>query len=157
MLLITGANGKLGRLIVEEVLRRAPDAPLAVSVRDASAAADLTERGVDVRQADYHGLDSIRAAFTGADRLLLMPTPATDREARVAEMTPVVHSAAEVGVKHVVYPGAADVEGLDFPAPELPHAVVRGDRAQRDARHAPPQQHLRRGRRRRGRRRDRCG
>ena len=26
MLLITGANGKLGRLIVEEVLRRAPEA-----------------------------------------------------------------------------------------------------------------------------------
>jgi uncharacterized protein YbjT (DUF2867 family) len=25
MLLITGANGKLGRLIVEEVLRRAPE------------------------------------------------------------------------------------------------------------------------------------
>jgi len=44
MLLITGANGKLGRLIVDEVLRRAPDAPLAVSVRDASAASDLAER-----------------------------------------------------------------------------------------------------------------
>jgi uncharacterized protein YbjT (DUF2867 family) len=27
MLLITGANGRLGRLVVEEVLRRAPDAP----------------------------------------------------------------------------------------------------------------------------------
>ena len=103
MLLITGANGKLGRLIVEEVLRRAPDAPLAVSVRAASAAADLAERGVDVRQADYHDLDSIRAAFTGIDRLLLMPTPAPDPEARVAEMSPVVHAAAEVGINHVVY------------------------------------------------------
>src|SRR3954463_13084650 len=60
MLLITGANGKLGRLIVEEVLRPAPDAPLAVSVRDASAAADLADRGVDVRRADYHDLDSMR-------------------------------------------------------------------------------------------------
>jgi uncharacterized protein YbjT (DUF2867 family) len=48
MLLITGANGKLGRLIVEEVPRRSRDSPLAVSVRDAAAAADL-ERGVDVR------------------------------------------------------------------------------------------------------------
>jgi len=76
MLLITGANGKLGRLIVEEVLRRAPDAPLAVSVRDAGAASDLAERGVDVRQADYPDLASVRAAVTGVDRLLLMPTPA---------------------------------------------------------------------------------
>jgi NAD(P)H dehydrogenase (quinone) len=115
MLLITGANGQLGRLVVEEVLRRAPDAPLAVSVRDAAAAADLAERGVDVRQADYHDLDSVRAAFAGVDRLLLMPTPAPDPDARVAEMIPVAHAAAEVGVKHIVYPGAAEVEGLDFP------------------------------------------
>ena len=111
MLLITGANGKLGRLIVEAVLRRASDAPLAVSVRDAAAAADLAERGVDVRQADYHDLDSIRAAFAGVDRLLLMPTPAPDPDARVAEMVPVAQAAAEVGVKHLVYPGAAEVEG----------------------------------------------
>src|SRR3954449_4748880 len=115
MLLITGANGKPGRLIVEEVLRRPPAAPLAVSVRDAAAAAALAERGVDVRQADYHDLDSIRAAFAGVDRSLLMPTPAPDPDARVAEMIPVAQAAAEVGVKHIVYPGAAEVEGLDFP------------------------------------------
>src|SRR4051794_33613536 len=115
MLLVTGANGKLGRLIVEDVLRRAPDAPLAVSVRDAAAAADLAERGVDVRQADYHDLESVRAAFAGADRLLLMPTPTPDPEARVAEMLRVARAAAEAGVKHVVYPGASEVDGLDVP------------------------------------------
>jgi NAD(P)H dehydrogenase (quinone) len=115
MLLITGANGKLGRLIVEAVLQRAPDAPLAVSVRDAAAAADLAERGVDVRQADYHDLDSIRAAFAGVDRLLLMPTPTPDPDARVAEMLPVVQAAADAGIQHVVYPGAAEPEGLDLP------------------------------------------
>ena len=54
-MLLPGANGKLGRLIVEEVLRRTPDAPLAVSVRDPSAAPDLAERGVGVRQADSRG------------------------------------------------------------------------------------------------------
>ena len=79
MLSITGANGQLGRLIVEEVLRRAPDPPLAVSVRDASEAADLAERGVDVRQADYHDPDSLAAAFAGMDTLLLMPTPTPTR------------------------------------------------------------------------------
>jgi NAD(P)H dehydrogenase (quinone) len=115
MLLITGANGQLGRLIVEEVLRRAPDAPLAVSVRDASAAADLAERGVDVRQADYHDAEALRAAFAGVDRLLLMPTPTPDPDARVAEMAPVARAAADADVKHVVYPGTAQVEGLDFP------------------------------------------
>lgn len=115
MLLITGANGQLGRLVVEEVLRRAPDAPLAVSVRDASAAADLAARGVDVRQADYDDLASVTAAFAGVDRLLLMPTPTPDPAARVRQMLPVVQAAVDAGVKHIVYPGAGEVEGLDFP------------------------------------------
>jgi NAD(P)H dehydrogenase (quinone) len=115
MQLITGANGQLGRLIVEEVLRRRPGAPLAVSVRDASKAADLAERGVEVREADYHDLDSLAAAFAGVERLLLMPTATPDPGARVEEMAPVAQAAADAGVKHVVYPGAAEVEGLDFP------------------------------------------
>jgi NAD(P)H dehydrogenase (quinone) len=53
MLLITGANGQLGRLIVEEVLRREPDVALAVRVRDVAAASDLAARGVEVRRGDY--------------------------------------------------------------------------------------------------------
>lgn len=57
----------------------------------------------------------MRTALDGVTRLLLMPTPAPDPEARVAEMIPVVQVAAEVGVEHVVYPGAAEIEGLDFP------------------------------------------
>src|SRR3954467_11500436 len=115
MLLITGANGKLGRLIVEEVLRRAPDAPPAVRVRNPSAAADLAGRGVDGRGADYHDPASLRAAFAGVDRLLLMPTPTPDPEARVAEMRPVAQAAADAGAKHGVYPGPPQVEGRDIP------------------------------------------
>jgi NAD(P)H dehydrogenase (quinone) len=114
MLLITGANGQLGRLIVEEVLRRAPDAPLAVSVRDASGAADLAERGVSVRQADYHDLEALSAAFAGVDKLLLMPTATPDPATRVEEMAPVAKAAADAGIEHVVYPGTAQVEGLEF-------------------------------------------
>ena len=44
-----------------------------------------------------------------------MPTPAPDPDARIAEMVPMAQAAAEVGVKHIVYPGATEVEGLDFP------------------------------------------
>lgn len=115
MLLITGANGQLGRLIVEEVLRRQPDLRFAVSVRDPSAAADLAERGVEVRQADYHDPASLATAFQGVDRLLLMPTATPDPDARVAEMTEVAKAVAEAGVKHVVYPGTAAAEGLNNP------------------------------------------
>jgi NAD(P)H dehydrogenase (quinone) len=44
-----------------------------------------------------------------------MPTPTPDPDARVAQMLPVVRAAADAGVKHVVYPGAAEIDGLDFP------------------------------------------
>jgi hypothetical protein len=44
-----------------------------------------------------------------------MPTPAPDPAARVAGMIPVAQAAAAGGVKHIVYPGAAEAEGLDFP------------------------------------------
>src|SRR3954451_11757173 len=115
MLLISGANAQLGRPTVEEVRRRPPDGPWAVSVRDASKAADLAERGVEVRQADYHDLGALSAAFAGVDRLLLMPTATPDPAARVKEMAPVARAAADAGVKHVVYPGTSQVEGLDFP------------------------------------------
>jgi NAD(P)H dehydrogenase (quinone) len=115
MLLITGANGQLGRLIVEEVLRRQPDLRFAVSVRDAGAAADFSERGVDVRQADYHDPASLATAFASIDRLLLMPTATPDPDARVAEMEVVAKAVADAGVRHVVYPGTAEAAGLDNP------------------------------------------
>ncbi len=115
MLLITGANGQLGRLIVDEVLRRQPDLEFAVSVRDPSAAADLAERGVDVRQADYHDPASLATAFAGVDRLLLMPTATPDPDARVAEMEVVAKAVADAGVRHVVYPGTAAANGLNNP------------------------------------------
>jgi len=115
MLLITGANGQLGRLIVEEVLGRDPEAEFVVSVRDPEAASDLAERGVEVRQGDYDDPDSLKATFAGVDRLLLMPTPTPDPEARVQQMLPVIEAAKEAGVKHIVYPGTAQAEGLGFP------------------------------------------
>jgi polyisoprenoid-binding protein YceI len=69
MLLITGANGRLGRLIVEEVLRRAPEVALAVSVRDVAAASGLAARGVEVRRGDC-GLMTVKGRFDRYDGTL---------------------------------------------------------------------------------------
>jgi NAD(P)H dehydrogenase (quinone) len=112
MLLVTGANGKLGRSIVEELLRRAPEGDFAVSVRDTSAAADLAERGVEVRQGDYDDPGTLRTAFRGVDRLLLMPTAEPNRE---AQLKVAVEAAVEAGVTHIVYPGAHAADRFDSP------------------------------------------
>lgn len=73
MIVITAATGKLGRHVVEALLARgvAP-AQLAVAVRDPGKAADLAARGLAVRLADYDQPATLRAAFAGADKLLLI-------------------------------------------------------------------------------------
>jgi NAD(P)H dehydrogenase (quinone) len=55
MIVVTGATGKLGRLVIEGLLLRVPAAEITAAVRDPGRAADFAERGVDVRQADYDG------------------------------------------------------------------------------------------------------
>jgi len=115
MLLVTGTNGKLGRLIVEELLRRAPQSELAVSVRDPAGAKDLAERGVEVRRGDYDTPDTLHQAFQGVDRLLLMPTPTLDPGRRAAQHKAAVDAAAEAGVGHIVYPSVHAVDKFDMP------------------------------------------
>lgn len=63
MLIVTGATGRLGSLIVNRLLERVPANRIAVSVRDVRKAADLAERGVRVRAGDFTEPDSLKHAF----------------------------------------------------------------------------------------------
>ena len=51
MIVVTGATGKLGRLVIDGLLPRVPAAEITAAVRDPGKAADFAERGVDVRRA----------------------------------------------------------------------------------------------------------
>lgn len=51
MIVITGATGTLGRIVVEEALKVYPANELGVSVRDASKAQGLADKGVSVGRA----------------------------------------------------------------------------------------------------------
>ena len=44
MILVTGANGQLGRAVVDHLLDRLPANQIAVSVREPAKAADLAQR-----------------------------------------------------------------------------------------------------------------
>ena len=48
MIVVTGATGKLGRLVIEGLLLRVPAAEITAAVRDPGRAADFAERGVGV-------------------------------------------------------------------------------------------------------------
>lgn len=72
MIVVTGANGKLGRKVVEELLKRVPAENVGVSVRDVNTAQDLKERGVRVRQGDFDNSASLLHAFEGASQVLII-------------------------------------------------------------------------------------
>ncbi|WP_433444449.1 SDR family oxidoreductase [Nonomuraea sp. CA-141351] len=69
MIVVTGASGHLGRLVVEELTKRVPAAQVVAAARTPDKAADL---GVEVREADYDRPETIEAAMRGAAKVLLI-------------------------------------------------------------------------------------
>ncbi len=68
MIVVTGANGALGRAIVQQLIGRVPAEQVGVSVRDPAGATALADQGVRVRHGDYDDAASLRHAFAGASR-----------------------------------------------------------------------------------------
>ena len=95
VLAITGATGHLGgrvaRLLGDDVGR--------LVVRDAARAPRLGR--VEVREAAYRDGGAMRSALEGVDVLLLVS--AAEAPDRLEEHRTAVRSAAEAGVRHVVY------------------------------------------------------
>jgi len=102
-LLVTGASGQLGRRVVELLLEAKADHIIGTT-RSPEKLADLAERGVEVRQADFDRPETLVKAFTGADRLLLISTDAVDgTDRRIKQHRNAVNAAEQAGVKHVIY------------------------------------------------------
>lgn len=57
-ILVTGATGKLGSMVVEILLKSVPAINIAVCVRDPQKAQDLSALGVDVRYGDFNHFNS---------------------------------------------------------------------------------------------------
>ncbi len=98
---ITGATGRLGRLVIAELLRIAPGAHLVGIVRDPVAAKDLAERGVELRTANYEDPAALKAALTGADKVLLISSSEIGQ--RVRQHGHVIDAAKAAGVKLLAY------------------------------------------------------
>jgi NAD(P)H dehydrogenase (quinone) len=102
-LLVTGASGQLGRRVVELLLEKNAEKIIATT-RTPEKLADLAARGVEVRHADFADAESLKTAFAGADRLLLISTDILDNlGTRLRHQTTAVKAAEAAGVKHMVY------------------------------------------------------
>lgn len=99
---ITGASGHLGRLVVDQLLATGtPPSRIIATGRNTDKLADLAAAGVTVRRADLAEPATLDDAFAGADALLLVSTTTVgDRfdNARTA-----IDAAQRAGVSRIVY------------------------------------------------------
>lgn len=103
MYVVTGATGQLGSRIVRSLLDRVPAERIGVSVRDAASAADLTARGVRVREADFLDPDALAHAFEGAERVLVVSAAIRDAAQAAQAHRAAVDAARAVGAERVLY------------------------------------------------------
>ncbi|GGM94752.1 NAD(P)-dependent oxidoreductase [Lentzea pudingi] len=101
MIVVTGATGHLGRLVVEALARKIPADQIVATVRNPEKAGGLAALGVHVRTADYDQPSTLTEAFAGAEKLLLVSGSEIGR--RVPQHTAVVRAAKAAGVNHLVY------------------------------------------------------
>jgi len=99
---VTGASGHLGRLAVAELLARGvPASDVVAVVHSRGKVADLADRGVGVREADYSRPETLDAALAGVERLLLVSS--SEAGQRVAHHANVIQAAQTAGTSRVVY------------------------------------------------------
>ena len=101
MIVVTGATGQLGRLVVASLLERVPANQIVAAARTPSKAADLEARGVLVREADYGKPKTLAKAFAGATSVLLISSPRL--AGRFGEHKAVIDAAKAAGVQLLAY------------------------------------------------------
>lgn len=113
MIVITGASGQLGRLVIESLLQTVPAGEIVAAVRNPEKVADLAARGVQVRVADYDQPASLAAAFAGADKLLLISANEVGR--RVPQHRAVIEAAKAAGVGLLAYTSLLHADSSPLP------------------------------------------
>ena len=98
---VTGATGKLGRLVLDDLLEQANPADIVALARDPSALSEYAQKGIDVRKADYDDPASLKSALQGVDRVLLISGNAVGQRER--QHGNLIDAAKEAGVSYLAY------------------------------------------------------
>lgn len=112
-ILVTGATGQLGRLVIQSLLKRVAAGTIIAGVRNPAKAADLAALGVEVRAVDYSNPETLTVAFAGVDRLLLISS--SEIGARAEQHRNVVDAAAKAGVSLLAYTSLLGGEASPLP------------------------------------------
>ena len=116
-IMITGASGAFGHLVVESLRKNHPEHQVVALARDPQALADFADSGVDVRHGDYDNPTSLEHAFEGVGKLLLISARAFT-DVKTAHRN-VIHAARAAGVRHIHYTAIQHRSGSDFEIPQV--------------------------------------
>lgn len=120
MIIVSGANGQLGRMVVERLLELVPAEQIGVSVRDPEKARDL---GVRVRRGDFADPASLAHAFEGASKVLVVSTDSVGATA-VDHHRTAIKAAVAAGASRVLYTSHMGANPLSAFAPMPDHAAT---------------------------------
>lgn len=115
-IIISGASGQLGGLVVEELLARGVEpANLILVSRTPEGLARYAELGASTRFGDFLQPESLTEAYAGGTRLLLISLNSNNRDPRVAPQRAELHqvaidAAVRAGVQHIVYTSFVDAD-----------------------------------------------
>ena len=120
MIVVTGATGQLGRLVIIDLLERVPASEVVAAVRRPENATDLSAIGVTVRPCDYDDPATLADAFGRGDRVLLISS--NDFVNSVSQHTAVIEAARASEVSLLAYTSLLN-------AAESPLIVAQAHRA----------------------------
>lgn len=101
MIVVTGATGQLGQLVIKALLKKVPASSIVAAVRNVEKAKDIAALGVQVRHADYSQPASWDVALKGADKVLLISSSEIGQRAK--QHRAVIDAAKKAGVKLLAY------------------------------------------------------
>ncbi|MFD7278800.1 NAD(P)H-binding protein [Streptomyces sp. NPDC059862] len=104
-IVVTGATGKLGRHVIEQLLEKVPADQVVAVVRDEAKAADFAARGVRLAVADYSAPETFDGLFSADDKVLLISGNEFDK-GRVGQHKVVIDAAKAAGVALLAYTSA---------------------------------------------------
>lgn len=97
MILVTGATGQVGKMVVENLLKRG--LPVRAFVRDDRALEDIKHSKLEIAVGMFEDTASLERAMDGVARLFLVARGNPDQ---VAQHENVISAAERAGVKHIV-------------------------------------------------------
>ncbi len=110
--IITGASGPFGSTVAQGLIDRGVSAADLILVsRDPRKLAKFAEQGADVRAGDFDDYESLVAAFSGGEKMLMISTNRVGQ--REPQHTNAVNAAKAAGVSHIVYTSFIGKDGCN--------------------------------------------